>query len=114
MPVCLLGLAAYATEQRTREIGIRKVMGAGQSGLVMLISKEFFLWVGIGMILSIPAAYYFTHEWLQKFSYRIDLAAEWPTFLLSVLLAFVITLITVCYHVIRAAIANPVDSLRAE
>ena len=110
----LLGLAAYSTEQRTQEIGIRKVIGASVSGLVMLVSREFFLWVGIGMLLAIPAAWYFTEQWLQNFAYRIDLGGEWPTFILAALLAFVITLITVGYHVIRAAVANPVRSLRSE
>ncbi len=110
----LLGLAAFSTEQRTQEIGIRKVIGASINGLIFLVSREFFLWVGIGMVLSMPCAWYFTHLWLQKFSYRIELAGEWPTFLLSALLAFVITLLTVGFHVVRAAMTNPVDSLRTE
>jgi putative ABC transport system permease protein len=110
----LLGLAAFTTEQRTKEIGVRKVVGANVYSLVVLVSKEFFLLVGIGMILAFPAAWYFTENWLQNFAYRIELQGEWPTFIISALLAFCITLLTVGFHVIRAASANPVNSLRDE
>ena len=110
----LLGLAAFTTEQRTKEIGVRKVIGASVQHLVMLVSKEFFLLVGIGMVLAFPVAWYFTNGWLQNFAYRIELEGQWPTFVLSALLAFVITLVTVGYHVVRAASVNPVKSLRDE
>lgn len=110
----LLGLAAFTTEQRTKEIGVRKVIGASVRGLVVLVSKEFFLLVGIGMVLAFPAAWFVTDDWLQNFAYRIQLSGEWITFLVSALLAFAITLATVGYHVIRAASANPVKSLRVE
>lgn len=110
----LLGLAAFTTEQRTKEIGVRKVIGASVQSLVMLVSKEFFLLVGIGMVLAFPVAWYFTHNWLQNFAYRIELREEWLTFIVSALLAFTITLATVGYHVVRAASANPVRSLRDE
>ena len=110
----LLGLAAFTTEQRTKEIGVRKVIGATVQQLVFLVSKEFFILVGVGMILAFPVAWYFTNNWLQKFAYRIELNGEWPTFVLSALLAFVITLVTVGFHVMRAASANPVKSLRDE
>jgi len=80
--------------------------------LVMLISKEFFLLVGIGTILAFPAAWYFTGHWLQHFAYRIELQHEWPTFLVSALVAFFLTLVTVGYHVVRAASSNPVKALR--
>lgn len=110
----LLGLAAFTTAQRTKEIGVRKVIGASINSLVVLVSKEFFLLVGIGMLLSFPAAWYFTDTWLQNFAYRIELKHEWTTFFSSATLAFVITLITVGYHVIRAAMTNPVNSLRDE
>ena len=110
----LLGLAAFTTEQRTKEIGVRKVIGASVQHLVMLVSKEFFILVGIGMILAFPVAWYFTNSWLQNFAYRIQLAGEWPTFVLSATIAFVITFVTVGFHVIRAASANPVKSLRDE
>jgi putative ABC transport system permease protein len=110
----LLGLAAFTTEQRTKEIGVRKVIGASVRGLVVLVSKEFFVLVGIGMVLAFPAAWYVTDDWLQNFAYRIQLDGEWMTFVVSALLAFVITLATVGYHVVRAASANPVKSLRDE
>lgn len=110
----LLGLAAFTTQQRTKEIGIRKIVGASVVGLVTLVSKEFFLLVGIGLVLAFPVAWYFTDTWLQNFAYRIDLKGEWITFILSASLAFVITMVTVGYHVLRAAIANPVKSLRDE
>lgn len=110
----LLGLAAFTTEQRTKEIGVRKVIGASVKSLVVLVSKEFFILVGLGMVLAFPAAWYFTDNWLQNFAYRIQLEGEWLTFAVSALLAFVITLLTVGYHVIRAASVNPVNSLRDE
>lgn len=110
----LIGLAAFTTEQRTKEIGVRKVIGASVSNLVTLVSKEFFILVGVGMVIAFPFAWYFTDSWLQNFAYRIELKGEWLTFLTSALLAFVITLLTVGYHVMRAAHTNPVKSLRDE
>jgi putative ABC transport system permease protein len=110
----LLGLAAFTTQQRTKEIGVRKVIGASIQGLVFLVSKEFFILVGIGMLLAFPASWYFTQSWLQNFAYRIELESEWLTFATAAILAFVITLITVGFHVVRAASANPVKSLRDE
>jgi putative ABC transport system permease protein len=108
----LLGLAAFTTEQRTKEIGVRKVVGASVRSLVVLVSREFFVLVAAGMILAFPAAWYFTNNWLQNFSYRIEMTDEWSTFLVSALVAFAITLFTVGFHVIRAAVLNPVRSLR--
>ena len=110
----LLGLAAFTTEQRFKEIGVRKVIGASIKSLVVLMSREFFILVGIGMLLAFPAAWYFTDTWLQNFAYRIELRGEWVTFIVSALLAFVITMITVGFHVVRAASANPVNALRDE
>jgi putative ABC transport system permease protein len=110
----LLGLAAFTTEQRTKEIGVRKVIGASVPSLVALVSKEFFILVGLGLIVAFPVAWYFTNGWLQNFAYRIELKNQWPTFVISSLLAFVITMGTVGFHVVRSAIANPVRSLRDE
>lgn len=110
----LLGLAAYTTEQRTKEIGIRKVIGASVSGLVSLVSREFFILVGAGTLIALPAAWFFTDRWLQNFAYRIELVGEWPTFILAAIMALVITILTVGFHVFRAAAANPVTSLRDE
>jgi putative ABC transport system permease protein len=110
----LLGLAAFTTEQRTKEIGVRKVIGASVQGLVLLVSREFFVLVGIGLVIACPVAWYFTDGWLQNFAYRIELKDEWFTFVLSALIAIVITFATVGYHVVRRATANPVKSLRDE
>jgi putative ABC transport system permease protein len=110
----LFGLAAFTTEQRTKEIGIRKVVGAHVPGLVYLISKEFFLLVGIGLLIAFPLAWYFTSNWLESFAYRIDLKSEWGTFIISALIAMLITFVTVGFHVFKAATANPVRSLRDE
>jgi putative ABC transport system permease protein len=110
----LLGLAAYTTEQRTKEIGVRKVIGASVNGLVMLVSKEFFVLVSIGTILAFPAAWFFTDRWLENFAYRIHLGDEWITFVTSAIMAMVITMVTIGYHVVRAAVANPVNALRDE
>jgi putative ABC transport system permease protein len=110
----LLGLAAFTTQQRTKEIGVRKVIGASVKSLVLLVSREFFILVSIGTIIAYPFAWYITDDWLQNFAYRIDLSGEWLTFVLAALLALVITFLTVGYHVIRAASSNPVTSLRDE
>ncbi len=110
----LLGLAAYATEMRRKEIGVRKVIGASVNSLMVLVSKEFFILVGIGIVLAFPAAWYFTSQWLQKFTYRIVLQEEWKTFVVSAVLALLITIITVGYHVMKASGSNPVNSLRDE
>lgn len=110
----LLGLAAYSTEQRTKEIGVRKVIGASVNSLVMLVSREFFVLVGVGTIIGYPVAWYFTSRWLENFAYRIELKDEWPTFVLSAVLALVITMLTVGFHVVRSATANPVRALRDE
>ncbi|MBL7855981.1 MAG: ABC transporter permease [Cyclobacteriaceae bacterium] len=110
----LLGLAAFTTEQRTKEIGVRKVIGASVGGLVRLVSKEYFALVAIGLVLAIPLAWYFTENWLQNFAYRIDMKGEWPMLLVSAAMAFVVTALTVGFHVVKAAMSNPVKSLRTE
>lgn len=110
----LLGLSAFTTQQRTKEIGVRKIVGASQGGLVYLVSKEFFLLVALGTAVAFPLAWYFTSNWLQGFAYRIELDGQWLTFLLAAFAAFVITLVTVGFHVLRATSANPVKALRDE
>ncbi|MGC3944921.1 MAG: ABC transporter permease [Chryseolinea sp.] len=110
----LLGLSAFTTEQRTKEIGVRKVIGASVRSLVLLVSREFFILVAIGLVIALPFSWYFTERWLQNFAYRIPIEGEWPTFIASALLALLITGLTVGFHVVRAAIANPVKSLRDE
>jgi ABC-type antimicrobial peptide transport system permease subunit len=108
----LFGLAFYLTEQRTKEIGVRKVLGASVPKIVTMLSKEFIKWVLIANIIAWPLAYFFMDKWLQNFAYRTSLRI-W-TFLLSGVLAFMIALLTVSYQTIKAASANPVDSLRYE
>ena len=108
----LFGLISFSAEQRTKEIGIRKVLGASISGIVLLISKEFTRWVLAANIIAWPVAYFVMNKWLQNFAYRARIGIEY--FVLSALLAFVIALITVSYQSVKAAMANPVDSIKYE
>jgi putative ABC transport system permease protein len=108
----LFGLASFTAEQRTREIGIRKVLGASVSGIVLILSREFTRWVIIANVIAWPVAYFTMRKWLSGFAYRIDLG--WEIFGFSALLALVIAIITVSYQSIKAATANPVESLRYE
>ncbi|SDD21624.1 putative ABC transport system permease protein [Mucilaginibacter pineti] len=109
----LLGLASYSTLQRTREIGIRKVMGATVPGIVNLLSKDFLTLVGISFLIASPVAGLFMHYyWLKSFAYRVDMS--WWIFALAGLLAVVIALATISFQAIRAAMANPVKSLKSE
>ena len=108
----LFGLVSFMAEQRTKEIGIRKVLGASVSGIIIMLSKEFSRWVLLANITAWPIAYFAMHKWLQSFAYRTNIGIG--TFLLSALLAFAIAMFTVSYQALRAATANPVDSLRYE
>jgi putative ABC transport system permease protein len=108
----IFGLASFFTEQRTKEIGIRKVLGASGSGIVLLLSKEFTKWIFVTNIFAWPIAYFAMNKWLQNFAYRTNIG-PW-IFVLSGLLVFVIALVTVSYQSIKAALSNPVDSLRYE
>lgn len=108
----LFGLAAFMAEQRTKEIGIRKVLGASVGGLVVLLSRDFVKLVTIAFILAVPLAYTVMTQWLDKFVYRIDLTSG--VFLLAGLAALAIAVGTVSYQAIKAAFANPIDSLRYE
>lgn len=108
----LLGLAAFTTEQRTKEIGLRKIAGASTGVLLVLIAKDFMRLVGVAILIAIPLTWYFTNEWLEHFAYRIELLSEWPTFLIAAVAAMLITMITTGYHVVRAARTNPVEALR--
>ncbi|MEO1051618.1 MAG: FtsX-like permease family protein [Bacteroidota bacterium] len=110
----LLGLTAFTTEQRTKEIGIRKVIGASVQGLLVLVSKEFFILVAIATCIAFPAAWYFMDKWLQSFAYKVAMVNEITTFIISGVLAFAITLLTVGFHTLRAATANPVNALKDE
>ena len=108
----LLGLSAYNVLQRTKEIGIRKVLGATSQSLVVLLSKDFAALVLISLLIAIPVTYIVMHNWLQDFAYRIDI--QWWTFALGGLLALLIALSTVGIQAVRASMANPVKALRSE
>jgi putative ABC transport system permease protein len=108
----LVGLSAYIAVMRTKEIGIRKVLGANLANIFYILSKEFVKWILISAIFAFPIGWYFMNKWLQEFAYRADLSV-W-TFLLSGLAAFCIALLTVSFQSIKAATTNPVDSLRYE
>jgi putative ABC transport system permease protein len=108
----LFGLAAFITEQRTKEIGIRKVMGASVLGILLILLKEFTKWVIIANIIAWPLSYLGMNSWLENFAYRIDIS--WSIFILSGLVSLIISFFTVSSQVIKAATSNPVDSLRYE
>ncbi|MFQ5631549.1 MAG: ABC transporter permease [bacterium] len=108
----LFGLAFFATERRTKEIGIRKTLGASVAGIVTLLSKKFLKLVLIGNIVAWPLAYLLMQQVLQNFAYRTQIGLE--TFALATLLSMIIACGTVSYQSVKAALANPVESLRYE
>jgi putative ABC transport system permease protein len=108
----LFGLAAYVAEQRTKEIGIRKVLGASIAQVFLLITKDFIVLVLISCLLASPFAFYFLHGWLQGYYYRISIG-PW-VFVISSAAAILITITTISFQAIRAALMNPVKSLRTE
>lgn len=108
----LFGLAAYITEKRTKEIGIRKVMGANVKQIIGMLSKEFLKWVLLANIAAWPLGYYFMDNWLNNFAYRIDIG--FIPFIFSAILALFIALSTVTYQTYKAAIANPIESIHCE
>ena len=108
----LFGISAFIIVQRTKEIGIRKVLGASVPSIVRIMVREFVVLVGLATVIASPIAWYLMRRWLNDFASRIDMNI-W-IFLLAGLSAVVIALITVSYHTIRAALANPIDSLKSE
>jgi putative ABC transport system permease protein len=108
----LFGMASFTAEQRTKEIGIRKVLGASVPGIIRLLAKEFVLLVIAANVIALPLAYFAMNRWLQSFAYRMNIH---PIILvLAAVISLSIALVTVSYQAIRAALANPVDSLRYE
>jgi putative ABC transport system permease protein len=108
----LFGLASYMVEQRTKEIGIRKVFGANESIILKLIAKDFLLLVSAGIIIAIPVAWYLMSDWLQNYVYRTNIGA--PLIILASLLTIAITFITISYKAYQAAVMNPATSLKTE
>jgi putative ABC transport system permease protein len=108
----LLGLTSFMAEQRTKEIGVRKVLGASTTGIMVLLSKEFAKWVLLANVIAWPVAYYFMNKWLQEFANRITIGIG--IFIVSAIFAFIIALLTVSFLTLKAALANPIESLRYE
>lgn len=108
----LFGLASYMAEERIKEIGIRKVLGASVLRIISLLTRDFLILVGIAIIVAAPIAWYAMHEWLQQYAYRT--AVEWWVFVATGVLVIVISLLTTGYHACRAALMNPVKSLKAD
>lgn len=108
----LYGLVAFMTFQKTKEVGVRKVLGASASSIVYLFSSEFTLLIALSFLIATPVSYYFMNEWLQSFHYHINI--EWGVFAISLVASVFLAWITVSYKAIKAATANPVNSLRSE
>jgi putative ABC transport system permease protein len=108
----LFGLSSFMAEQRTKEVGIRKILGASESQILFMLSTDFAKWVGLASLIAWPAAYFILRRWLGEFAYRVNISI--PTFLLSTAFALLVALLTVGYQAIKAATQNPVESLRYE
>jgi putative ABC transport system permease protein len=108
----LFGLAAFSAEQRTKEIGIRKVLGASVGSVVALLSKDFLKLVLVAVVIASPLAWYGMNKWLQNFSYRVDIS--WHVFVLTAAIALLIAFVTISFQAVKSAIANPVKNLRTE
>jgi ABC-type antimicrobial peptide transport system permease subunit len=108
----LFGLAVYTAERRIKEIGVRKVLGASITNITTLLSKDFLLLVFISCLVAFPLAWWMMHNWLENYKYRIEIS--WWVFVVAGTTALLIALITISFQSIKAAIANPVKSLRSE
>lgn len=110
----LLGLASYSTIQRTKEIGVRKVLGASVGSIVGLLSKDFLVLVGIAFVVATPVSFFLMKGWVDGFAYRIDIFSAWWIFAIGGLAAVAIAMLTISFQSIKAALTNPVKSLRSE
>jgi putative ABC transport system permease protein len=108
----LLGLVAYTTQQRTREISIRKVLGASSAGIVNMLSKDFLKLVLLASLIGLPVAWWGMHKWLEDFAYRVNIS--WWVFVVAAVVAMLIALITISLQSLKAALLNPVKNLRSE
>lgn len=108
----LYGLASFMAVQRIKEVGIRKVLGATTGNIVSLFTKEFIVLIAIAFVIATPVAWYYMHQWLQDYAYRINMS--WWLFAAGGLVAIIIALATISFQAIKAALANPVNSLRTE
>ncbi|MBI3482979.1 MAG: FtsX-like permease family protein, partial [Bacteroidetes bacterium] len=108
----LFGLASFMANQKTKEIGVRKVMGASVNSIIMLFSKEFVALIIVGFIVAAPMAWYFANQWLNQFAYKISIGPM--IFIIGFVATFSIAVLTVGYRSFKAATANPVDSLKYE
>ncbi len=104
----LFGLAAFTAEQRTKEIGVRKVLGASVASITALLSKDFLKLVGIAIVIASPVAYYLMKSWMEDFQYQIGI--EWWVFVLAAVLALAVAFLTVSFQAVKAALMNPVKS----
>ena len=108
----LFGLASLTTQRRTREIGIRKVLGARTARIVWLLNKDFLKYVLTGFVIAVPIAWYVMHQWLQIFAYKIEMGPSY--FLMGGGIGVLIALATVSWHSVQTALTNPADSIRNE
>ena len=108
----LWGLATFAALQRTKEIGIRKVLGASTVGIVQLLSKDFLKLVLLAIVIAAPIAWYGMSRWLENFAYRIDI--DWKVFLVTGIIAIIIAVITISFQSIKVALTNPTKALKNE